>query len=305
MRELLLNPLGLFRDPYVKAADNVRYKMLVGYCIFQMAYTVCMIFYGMFYETGVQVFILSALTIIPPTLAVIYYARYNYRLAGGLYAIYGCLLQTAYLFFMQNAVSMTIIAVMVYLLIASMVSTVFSIRGGVLVILIGAAALLANEAIGDNISRAPIDDHTPTPLVHVMVYSITLFGFISYLVSLFREYLEQYLKQSEVADELNRELKRTIASLNDTNCRLEEHVSALTDANRKLNRYAWSHSHELRAPVARILGLMNLIRLDGKLGNDPDTPRLVSAISTTANELDDVLQKMSLMLNEIDPRRYE
>jgi hypothetical protein len=99
----------------------------------------------------------------------------------------------------------------------------------------------------------------------------------------------------EISGDLNGQLEKSIELLNIVNSDLERHIRALSDANYKLSNYAWTHSHEVRAPVARILGLLNLVKIDKNLDKDFFTITLLN----TAKELDNVILRMNRVLEEV------
>jgi light-regulated signal transduction histidine kinase (bacteriophytochrome) len=103
------------------------------------------------------------------------------------------------------------------------------------------------------------------------------------------------LSELTTTKELNSKLETTIRSLNDVNANLEEHVVALTHANGKLSNYAWAHAHELRAPVARMVGLANLIRLK----DDSNKEFIMQALDQTAGELDVIMRQMNSLLQDV------
>lgn len=65
----------------------------------------------------------------------------------------------------------------------------------------------------------------------------------------------------------------------------------------KLLKYSHMNSHEVRAPLARILGLVHLLKIDRDKRNKAD---LYLRIKTAAEELDEVIKKMNYVLLE-DP----
>lgn len=65
----------------------------------------------------------------------------------------------------------------------------------------------------------------------------------------------------------------------------------LLEQNRRLGEIAWVQSHELRAPLARILGLTNLIK-GGALFDDIELTEVLSKIEDSASELDDAVRRI-------------
>lgn len=62
-----------------------------------------------------------------------------------------------------------------------------------------------------------------------------------------------------------------------------------------LNKYANMNSHELHAPLARLMGLMNLI---GRESNEKEKSVLLDKLNTCANELDSIIQNMNRLLEK-------
>lgn len=71
---------------------------------------------------------------------------------------------------------------------------------------------------------------------------------------------------------------------------LREHVSAIEDQNRRLREIAWTQSHVFRAPVARLMALVDLLR-DESL---PEAERneLLGYVRTSSDEIDAIIQNI-------------
>jgi PAS domain S-box-containing protein len=70
------------------------------------------------------------------------------------------------------------------------------------------------------------------------------------------------------------------------------YIKAIEAQNEKLREISWIQSHVVRAPLARILGLIPLIN-GLKEGNDEDRKRMLDYIFLSANELDDVIKSIT------------
>ncbi|SEN78668.1 PAS domain S-box-containing protein [Mucilaginibacter gossypiicola] len=71
---------------------------------------------------------------------------------------------------------------------------------------------------------------------------------------------------------------------------LKDHVSAVEKQNIQLKEIAWTQAHIVRAPVARVMGLTNL--LGDHLNHNPDAAELVSFINISALELDNIVREI-------------
>ena len=69
------------------------------------------------------------------------------------------------------------------------------------------------------------------------------------------------------------------------------YIKAIEDQNQKLTEISWMQSHVIRAPLARLMGLMTLIE---SVHHDPEEIRLiVNYLRISADELDDVIKNIT------------
>jgi signal transduction histidine kinase len=90
-------------------------------------------------------------------------------------------------------------------------------------------------------------------------------------------------------------LLRTNENLNQL---VEHRTAALRDQNKTLLQHAFINAHKVRSPLARILGLVNLIGHEIKLGGKGD--ELLTHLNLSARELDDVLREVRTNLEEAE-----
>ncbi len=112
------------------------------------------------------------------------------------------------------------------------------------------------------------------------------------------------LKNSELLEKTyeieaqNEELIQGQQNLNELNLNLEKMVSERTNRissqNEQLIRYSYNNAHHLRGPVARVLGLIAI----SKIEQSPDFAFLFSKIEEQTLEIDSVVQKIARELEE-------
>lgn len=78
---------------------------------------------------------------------------------------------------------------------------------------------------------------------------------------------------------------RIIGAMEDITKR-KEYIRAIEEQNKKFKEIAWIQSHMVRAPLARILALVDLIRMDSP---DDDYEIMLDYLSSSAKELDKVI----------------
>lgn len=76
------------------------------------------------------------------------------------------------------------------------------------------------------------------------------------------------------------------------------YIEAIETQNKKLQEIAWMQSHKVRAPLARIMGLVDLIQMNPS--PDVDQNLLLRAIHQSAIELDDVLGDITEKAGQIN-----
>jgi len=98
---------------------------------------------------------------------------------------------------------------------------------------------------------------------------------------------------------LNKELLGSNNEIKELNENLEkmvkERTDKINDQLKQLTRYAHMNSHEVRAPLARMLGLLQLIKRE----DDPDQLReLLQLLFNSSTELDIVIKEMNRLLEK-------
>jgi signal transduction histidine kinase len=115
-----------------------------------------------------------------------------------------------------------------------------------------------------------------------------------------REIQEKNEKLQASEEELlasGEELLRTNENLNEL---VEQRTQALLHQNKKLLQYAFLNAHKVRSPLARILGLVNLIGYEVELNGKGK--ELVTRLNISANELDTILQEVRVNLEDAEFR---
>lgn len=80
----------------------------------------------------------------------------------------------------------------------------------------------------------------------------------------------------------------------------EQHIQteAIKNQNKKLKEIAWIQSHVVRAPLARILSLINLI--DNRLVSDREQKELLPLIVSSGKELDRVIKEIVAKTDQVE-----
>ena len=149
------------------------------------------------------------------------------------------------------------------------------------------------------------NDHQLTylrTLVAYVIISTSCFAFQSIIAQSDRYSQSLLLKlknQKNMIEAQNDELIRNQQHLNEINQNLEELVEKKTmdvrEQNEILLKYAYRNAHHVRGPVARILGLIHL----SKMNTDLDHHWLIDKMEHETNEIDGIVKSIS---QELAPR---
>lgn len=70
-------------------------------------------------------------------------------------------------------------------------------------------------------------------------------------------------------------------------------IDAILNQNKALREIAWIQSHVVRAPLARMMGVINLMKEPDFEMHDPNLPEFLKILLNSANELDQIIRDIS------------
>jgi light-regulated signal transduction histidine kinase (bacteriophytochrome) len=114
-----------------------------------------------------------------------------------------------------------------------------------------------------------------------------------------RKHRHDLILQRDALVEKNMKIESLHQELSDINKSLEQTVlqrtEALKDQNKHLEEYAFITAHKLRAPLARVLGLINLLEKNVPI---EEQRLLLEHLKNASCELDNVIRSVSRTLHE-------
>ena len=110
----------------------------------------------------------------------------------------------------------------------------------------------------------------------------------------------QLIAQRQMLYKMLQELSEKEADIRKKSEELFAQKEEIEIQNKKLLEYAFFNSHKVRGPLARILGLVYLMKLEvDETGHpDNDNDRFLEKLTDSAKELDLAVREMSAFLNE-------
>ncbi|AFL85135.1 PAS domain S-box [Belliella baltica DSM 15883] len=101
-------------------------------------------------------------------------------------------------------------------------------------------------------------------------------------------------------NEIDFEDKRALLVLaNDVTLKFQ-HIAAIEKQNEKLKEIAWIQSHVVRAPLARLMGLVNLISMTEDSDPEIDKNELLQHILNSTEELDKIIRDITNKTEQIN-----
>ena len=77
---------------------------------------------------------------------------------------------------------------------------------------------------------------------------------------------------------------------------IQNYIQTIEDHNSRLKDIAWTQSHVVRAPLARIMGLIDLIQ---SYPNIDEQAQLLEHINTSAKELDNIIRNITRKTEDV------
>ena len=140
-----------------------------------------------------------------------------------------------------------------------------------------------------------------------VIADLSLFMYIAYIVKTNHEAKQKYildqndllvLQNQEILTQ-NEEITQQREELQSINNSLDQLVQNRTkhieSQNQQLLEYAFFNAHKVRGPLARILGLSQLIQSSE---NDEDFEFMIQKIKENAHEMDAVISEINILLNK-------
>jgi len=85
--------------------------------------------------------------------------------------------------------------------------------------------------------------------------------------------------------------------VNEVNANLEKVNAELVKQNSELMQFSYTISHNLRGPIARLLGLTHLSEMSGSAHVDKETGVIMNHIKTSAEDLDKVITDLNKVID--------
>lgn len=179
------------------------------------------------------------------------------------------------------------------------VGFVFSVmlRGKIMWIMHGIAFIVINTVFLVNIPQAITAAITYSTLYFILAYAAGVLkaSYDRLHQHLRNKNIELQEKRNEIALQ-NKELLQIQDNLSELNKNLEKVVNERTQKiqtqNEILIKYSYTNAHHLRAPVARLLGLASIYKLDRTTSPDFFIEKMVDS----ANEIDAVVKQINVEL---------
>jgi tetratricopeptide (TPR) repeat protein len=106
--------------------------------------------------------------------------------------------------------------------------------------------------------------------------------------------LFSYIRDNRIISKQKEEIVRTNEILE---AKVKERTAKLIEQNKELTEYAFVNAHEIRGPLARMLGLVMLMKLEQ---STPDMKRYVEMMGDSSAEMDQVIRRINKLLYDAE-----
>lgn len=137
----------------------------------------------------------------------------------------------------------------------------------------------------------------------VVFLAVFFNGAVIYMVRVNNQLNESLIRRNRVIEEQNKQLAEQQESLLALTRQLRDKIDTtheqLSEQSLRLTEYSHFNSHILRAPVSRIRGLINLLALQLRPGEEAEVKAL---LAKSMNELDEAIRTIGGKLTDADER---
>lgn len=105
---------------------------------------------------------------------------------------------------------------------------------------------------------------------------------------------ESLIKANQIIEKQKVALEQKVIEVN---AELQETNEELVKHNNELQQFSFSLSHNLRGPIARILGLANILRFTPDFNRESEAADVVRHIDTSVQELDGVVRELNSIVD--------
>jgi len=114
-----------------------------------------------------------------------------------------------------------------------------------------------------------------------------------------RSQQEEVLSQRDALADKNQEIEKMSKKIAEANEQLAQLVAERTEVlenqNTRLTGYAFLNAHKLRAPLARIMGLVSLLQMKS---DTKEKPVIINHLASSSEELKDVVASISKTIQD-------
>jgi len=109
---------------------------------------------------------------------------------------------------------------------------------------------------------------------------------------------EEITRQAEELSEVNDEITRMNENLE---ALVAERTQKIREQSERIIAYSYFNAHKVRGPLARILGLVNVLQLE-QWPKSPELERWLQRVKQSAAELDEMIREVNTKLDFEDPQ---
>jgi len=284
--------------PGIDKIEAVKQKSFIVFLLFQFiftAYSISMIFY---YPDSRSVYVPAAIyTLTIPILGLIF-IRNHFNRVVKIYTIVNWFTALGFLFYINGNNASHALLALVFLNVCVYASVLIKYYWGFILCVLTIFFFIVDyyfEQAFPHFGATTVPASTFHYLIAVFCYFFVIVGFIVIYALLLGRSISHYKEELQLRLSTQKELQQVNSALHDMNDELKESMAMFGEVNDKLASYAFKNAHEVRAPLCRLLGLINLL---DKINDEEEKRYIIDQITVSTEELNSVITEMNVLLQE-------
>jgi signal transduction histidine kinase len=220
--------------------------------------------------------------------AIIWFAENHFEKTLRVYLAFSWLTNLGYLLVSSGGVDVIAVEFFIILSNIMLITLLINWKAGLIATVVSISLGIADVLVLENYAPVYLQGFSKIEFVisYFSMFVILVGSLLFFSNSLYKAFDE---RKKEQALRHARE-----AQLEQANIRLNHSLEQLEEAHQKITQYAFSNSHHLRAPLAKVMGIANLLQ-----HSTPEEARdLLSLLNMSAQDLDKVIREMNVLLEE-------
>ncbi len=287
-----------FLSPKVDVIEDVKQKSFLAFLLSQFIFTFYSLFMAFTYPESKSIYLMAAsITIIQPLLFFPLIKK-HFKIAVRVYAFINFVSAVGFLIAIRGSNATNAVIALVFLNLCVYAGLLIKYYWGFLIGVLTVLLYIVDFQIEQKYPEFGITSQLTSPghfLLAVFCYFFIIIGFIFVYALLLKRSVISYKEELNLRIKVQGELEHLNNALLDMNKELRENNLEFEEINNRLSMYAYKNAHEVRAPLCRLKGLLNLYQ---KAKDEGEQAYILKEIRNSSDELYSIIGEMNKLLQK-------